>query len=89
MRWTYIDGSPPTLEADSQLYCLNHPRKKVKLDILTAKLLQFPMTYDNEKKMSNAVDLWLRCPYCGAMELWGVAVSNEQWEGIRNGKGIN
>ena len=87
MRFEFISGTPPTVECDSLIYCSHHPKKIMAMELHTVKMLKFPMKIDGETTMSHAIDVWMQCPYCGYLELFGIALSRDQWESVY-GKGV-
>ena len=71
----------------SELRCNFHPHCiwcNIPMELFDIKLLRFS-TYDGTPdENSNAIDVVLYCPECGHPDVFGVAISAEHGERIKN-----
>ena len=44
-----------------------------------SKLFKFNLDKDKERDLSHAIDVVVRCPDCGYIDIYGVAVSDEHY----------
>ena len=71
----------------SGLKCNFHPHCiwcKVPMELFDIKLLRFSTDDGTPNQNSNAIDVVLYCPECGHTHIFGVAISAEHWEKMKN-----
>lgn len=79
--WDEDSESWMGLKANFQPMCLfGHGE----MALHSAKLLNFSLEQDPEKRTSHAIDVVMRCPYCGYLDIFGVAIDRAHWERTRD-----
>ena len=68
-------------QSDRQFFCFYH--KDQELVFYQAKLLEFELERGSGKQ-SYATDLIFMCPKCGLIYTFGVSVSKDQFEEMKN-----
>ena len=72
------DDSFMDLKCNFDFRCPFHGEESVMV-IHDSKLFKFELDKDSGRDMSHAIDVVVRCPDCGYIDVYGVAVSNEHY----------
>jgi len=72
------DDSFMDLRCNFPIICPFHGEKTV-MKLSDSKLFKFFLQADTSRDESHAIDVVCRCPDCGYMDIYGVAVSDEHY----------
>ena len=79
--WKFVDEEGNfVLDCAFAPTCYYHPKKI--LQVLKIDVLRFKNMMHGKPIMSNAIDVKMVCPECGSRELFGVALSEEEFDRI-------